>query len=148
MSTGNPYGDARVSAARRDIAHAVEELGRAFTVEELDAKLRTLNSPAALATIYRAVAAMERTGALARVGEQDGTTLYAACGPHWHGERPDDHHHHLVCTGCGAVEPVSCPVDSGVIRAAGDVGFVITRHEIRLYGMCRTCLANPNTEGT
>lgn len=147
MSAGNPYGAGRVSAARRDIAGAIEEMARAFTVEELDETLRRLGNPAALATIYRAVAAMELTGALARVGEQDGTTLYAACGPHWHGDRPDDHHHHLVCTGCGAVEPVSCPVDGSVIQAAGDVGFVITRHEIRLYGMCAKCLRSP-AEGT
>ncbi|MHB9002439.1 MAG: Fur family transcriptional regulator [Coriobacteriia bacterium] len=143
MDQGNPYGDARVSAARRDIARAVETLGRAFTVEELGVALKRLDTPVALATIYRAVAAMEHTGALARVGEHEGTTLYAACGPQWPCGQAEDHHHHLVCTGCGAVEPVSCPVDDGTVTAAGDLGFVITRHEVRLYGMCRRCLTDP-----
>jgi Fe2+ or Zn2+ uptake regulation protein len=143
MDHSTPYGGARVSVARKDIAHAVETMGRAFTVEELGGMLRRLDTPVALATIYRAVAAMESTGALARVGEQDGTALYAACGPHWRCARASGHHHHLVCTGCGAVEPVTCPVDGSVVEAAGDLGFVITSHEIRLYGMCGRCLQDP-----
>lgn len=143
MDGANPYGEARVSAARRDIARAVEALARAFTVEELGAALKALDAPVALATIYRAVAAMERAGALARVGEIDGTALYAACGSQWPCGQAEDHHHHLVCTSCGAVEPISCPVDSGIVNAAGDLGFVITGHEIRLYGMCSRCLTDP-----
>lgn len=138
MKHGNrPYGDARVSPARREIASAIAGVRGAFTVDSLAEELRSRRTPVGLATIYRAVAALEQAGTLARVGEHNGTALYVLCGR-------EEHHHHLVCTGCGMVEPVECPLDDSLLRSAGEAGFVITRHEIRLYGMCRRCLRTQN----
>lgn len=138
--TSGPYGSARMSPARRDIALAVREIEAAFTVDTLAQRLRTRGTPVALATVYRAVAAMEKTGTLARVGEDAGKALYTYCAK-------GDHHHHLVCTGCGTVEPVDCPLDDTALKSAGDAGFVITHHEIRLYGTCRACLRSPRGSG-
>lgn len=132
------YGPQRVSEARRAIAAVVATLPGAFSVEELrEAAARTVPG-IGLATAYRAVNAMLDTGYLASVGTRDGTALYAVCAG-------GAHHHHLVCTSCGAVAGIACPLDGGLASTAHRAGYTLTAHEITLYGVCRAC-AGPTSE--
>ena len=81
--------------------------------------------------MYRAVAAMEAAGYVERVGSRGGSALYARCGTR-------SHHHHIVCDGCGRVAHAECPVAVDAPSPRAD-GFVVTRHEVTLYGLCPTC---------
>jgi Fe2+ or Zn2+ uptake regulation protein len=77
---------------------------------------------------------MEASGWLERVGARGGSALFARCTAGSH------HHHHLICDGCGRVASTECPVTSAALR--GDSGgFVVTRHEVTLYGLCPDCSA-------
>ncbi len=128
------FGSARFSEPRLWVARAADGIGSAFTVDELAAAVRAENPGAgATATIYRSVASMEQTGFLERVGERDGAALFARCAAH-------AHHHHIVCDGCGKTAHAECPLSAGdgVPPARAD-GFVITRHEVTLYGLCPEC---------
>jgi len=131
---GDLFGGSRLSAARRVIAEAVRSLGGAFTAEELHAAVSATRAGIGVATVYRAVAAMSAAGALAPVGSRDGSTLYALCAG-------GDHHHHLVCTGCGTVVGIACPVDGSLLRSAENAGYTVTAHEVTLYGLCAACAA-------
>jgi Fe2+ or Zn2+ uptake regulation protein len=131
------FGGARFSEPRFAIARAAQRLSGAFTVDELAAAVRAQDcSAGATATLYRAVALMEQHGFLERVGERDGSGLYAQCAAR-------SHHHHIVCDGCGKTAHAECPL--GIAEeppAAGRAdGFVITRHEVTLYGLCPDCAA-------
>ncbi len=126
------YGASRVSRPRRAIAEAIAALDGAFTVEELHGHLARGDSGIGLATVYRAVAALFDTGFLATVGARSGVALYARCAG-------GEHHHHLVCTGCGTIAPVDCPLDTGLKAAARRSGYTITGHEVLLYGLCAAC---------
>jgi len=132
FETRDLFGGRRVSAARRTIAHAATELHGAFTVEELHAAVLRTEANVGIATVYRAVAAMSAAGSLAPVGYRDGSALYALC-------TGGAHHHHLVCTDCGTVVGVACPIDRSLERAASDAGYTVTGHEVTLYGLCGTC---------
>ena len=128
------YGGGRVSSQRRAIASAIEEAPGAFTVDELSASLRgRAGERAGTATVYRAVASLEASGWLERVGERSGSALFARCSAGGH------HHHHLVCEQCGRTEPTACPVLPQVQTGATAGGFVVTRHEVTLYGLCAEC---------
>ncbi len=127
------YGSARRSPQRESIAYAAESFPGAFSVDDLVARVRVSDAGVGAATVYRAVASMVEHGYLVSVGEHDGRTLYLHCGA-------DEHHHHLVCTGCGSFTPVPCPLDDHAIRHAAEQGFVITRHEVSVYGLCAVCL--------
>ena len=81
------------------------------------------------ATVYRAVAAMEESGFIEKVGTRDGSALYARC-------RHVGHHHHAVCTRCGAVADAGCPIDVDAIDVGG---FAISSHSLILYGLCAAC---------
>ncbi len=127
-----PYGTRRVSAARRAIAQAARSLPGAFTVETLHAAACELMTGIGLATVYRAVAAMVESGYLVALPGADQRTMYAVC------DEPS-HHHHLLCTTCGLVAPVACPIDEASMRAAREAGFTVTHHDVILYGTCARC---------
>jgi Fur family transcriptional regulator, ferric uptake regulator len=129
------FGSGRVTARRRAIAAAADGLGSAFTVDDLLEAARQHSPGVGVATVYRAVAAMESAGALERVGSRNGSALYVRC-------TREGHHHHLICTSCGKVTHTACPLLQAESDAApGHDGFIVTSHEITLYGLCRECAA-------
>jgi Fe2+ or Zn2+ uptake regulation protein len=125
------YRGPRVTAQRLAIARAADSrVDRAFSIDELAADVRAAEPRIGLATVYRAVAAMEATGFVEKLGMRDGAALYARCAHR-------GHHHHLMCTGCGAVTDVECTVDTRSASGHGD--FQITDHRLVLYGICGSC---------
>ncbi len=125
------YGSGRVSTQRLAIAGAVEAgAGHAFSVEELAETVRERSDAIGLATVYRAVAAMESAGFIESLGTRDGRTLYARCAH-------VGHHHHLMCTECGAITDVECPVPAADDPACD--GFRVTGHRLVLFGVCGDC---------
>jgi len=133
-----PYGRGRTSAARTSIAETADALGAAFTVDGLARAVRVQRPSTGVATVYRAVAAMVSSGFLERVGEHDGTALFARCGASGH------HHHHVVCTGCGAMVVTACPIGDALTGEAAKAGFTVTGHDVRIYGLCRECSPLPS----
>lgn len=131
-SAPRPYGSGRVSPQRSLIAALAAEMPGAFTVAALARAAQTQAPSIGAATVYRAVAAMESSGWLERVGERSGSSLYLHC-------PDDDHHHHLVCTSCGWVESAACPIEQVVAETAVRSGFLVTDHEVTLYGLCASC---------
>jgi Fe2+ or Zn2+ uptake regulation protein len=136
----NAYGSGRSSAPRRAVASAAGEFGVAFTAEGLAASVRRASPRVSTATVYRSIAAMVASGYLTSVGERDGATLYARC-------EESGHHHHVVCTGCGATAHAPCPVDGPGLAAMAPEGFVVTSHEVRLYGLCAACAERQSEAG-
>jgi Fur family ferric uptake transcriptional regulator len=126
------YGTARMSAQRALIAEVVAALPGAFTAEDLHRAVAVRRPGIGLATVYRAIAAMQAAGSLQHVGAREGSALLVLC------DR-DDHHHHLVCTSCASVVGVDCPLDTTALKAASKAGHLVTRHEITLYGLCAEC---------
>jgi len=122
-----------MTSPRRAIAREVSLMPGAFSVEELAAAVRRDDvSCGSTATVYRAVAAMEAAGFIERVGSRDGATLFACC------SESAQHHHHVVCDVCGRTAATPCTL-SADFSAARESGFVVTRHEMTLYGLCPSC---------
>jgi Fur family transcriptional regulator, ferric uptake regulator len=126
-----------MTQSRREIARVVSDMPGAFTIDDLAEQMRA-NSPrvGSVATVYRAVAAMEESGFLERVGTRQGSALYAMC------TCRDDHHHHVICDGCGRTTRATCPVGPELAASVAAEGFTITRHEMTLYGLCSSCSTN------
>lgn len=122
------------------IAEVAETLPGAFTVDDLAVAVRARDAAIGTATVYRSVSAMAESGWLERVGERESSALFARCGAGGH------HHHHVVCDNCGCVAATECPVDVGAAATARSDGFVVTRHEVTLYGLCPKC-ARPGEGG-
>ncbi|MBE0476365.1 MAG: transcriptional repressor [Coriobacteriia bacterium] len=126
------FGGGRVSAQRRAIAECACGMSSAFTIDELARAAARTRPGIGVATVYRAVAALAATGFLEAVGSRAGSTLYIRCAY-------DSHHHHLVCTSCGAVAEAACPLAAGALGGAEQAGYVVTSHEVTIYGLCPAC---------
>ena len=120
----------RLTAQRRAVIRAVGDATTSFTVQELHERARRAAPGLGLATTYRTIELLRATGAVhPLLGE--GRYSYVRCRP--------EHHHHLVCTTCGAVEETelcAAPSEADLRRAHG---FRPAAHELDIYGTCRSC---------
>lgn len=101
-----------------------------FTLVELFDRARAAEPRLGLATVYRTVDLLRRTGSI-RPLPTGGRPTYVRCHA--------GHHHHLVCTSCGGVEETplcAAPSETEVRRKHG---FVAEAHQVDIYGTCGRC---------
>jgi Fe2+ or Zn2+ uptake regulation protein len=121
---------------------------RAVLVEVLRSTSRPLTIPEILAeqpglaqsSVYRNLVVLEQARVVHRVvtGDEHGRFELAE-------DLTGAHHHHVICSSCGAVEDV--PAQAGleaVLRRAADqvhatTGFRTEHHRVDLVGVCRAC---------
>jgi Fur family ferric uptake transcriptional regulator len=93
-----------------------------------------LDRSVGLASIYRALEQLDELGLVNRVEVGDGVARYEPRHP------GGEHHHHLVCRRCGAVEPFEDPaLERAIHRLAGSVDFHVDGHDVVLQGTCPRC---------
>ena len=82
-----------------------------------------------MVTVYRTLDLFSGLGLVRR--------LDLGSGPRY--ELAEDHHHHLICEGCGDItEFERCPLD---LRGLPDIGddFEVRAHSLEVYGTCPDC---------
>ena len=122
----------RVTAQRLAVAEALAGAGRPQSADELWRRLRLRRSGVGRATIFRTLEALVGAGVARRFETESHASTYAACQP--------GHHHHLVCTACGAVEEIGESYISPLAeRVERGTGFVVDEARIDLYGRCGGC---------
>lgn len=128
----HPAYSGRSSAQRRALAEVADAMPGVFTAEELLACVREREPRIGTATVYRALAAMAEAGFVEPVDTREGAAVYARC-------RSAAHHHHVVCTSCGAVAEAECELGDVLRRAERACGWSVTSHELTLRGLCPRC---------
>jgi Fur family ferric uptake transcriptional regulator len=123
---------ARMTRQRRAVLDAIAAARGSFTVVELYDRARRDEPRLGLATVYRTVELLRRTGAL-RPLPGDARPAYVRCHP--------GHHHHLVCLTCGAVEETDLCAAPSVAEVHRRHGFQAEAHEVDIYGVCARCAA-------
>jgi Fe2+ or Zn2+ uptake regulation protein len=128
----------RYTSSRRAVVEALRHAARPVTLPEILAGRAEL----AQSSTYRHLAELADAGVVRRIIASD---------EHSHFELADqltgDHHHHLICTGCGAVEDFTVPneLEELVDRAAGAVAreqrWAVEHHRLDLVGRCPECAA-------
>lgn len=103
--------------------------------EPLAAKAVAAKIPGAdTVTVYRTIEALLDAGSIVRVDLGGRAALYESLGK--------SHHHHIVCTSCGAIEGFDrCGLDElareTVARSKAFAS--VTRHSFELFGICKPC---------
>lgn len=122
----------RRTGARSAIIAAALRRHRPFTAQDVVAEL--LPSGVGRATVFRTLDHLVRVGALGRVHGVDGEQCarYIPCAP--------EHHHHLICRSCGALEEIPAGgLEAGIRRVAADRGFTVLGHTLEIEGLCPRC---------
>lgn len=120
----------RLTPQRQAVLDAVAGLEGQFTVVEVYDLARAAEPNVSLATVYRTIDLLRRTGSV-RPLPAEGKATYVHC--------HRGHHHHLVCTSCGAVEETSLCAAPSAAKLRRRHGFVAESHELDIYGRCRNC---------
>lgn len=133
---------AGVEPARNRLA-VLGELARESndaTAQELHRRLRERGERIGLATVYRALHALEGAGVVDALPHSSRGTCYRLCA--------EGHHHHLVCERCHrVVELAECPAEDWIEAAAGRAGFLVTGHSLEVAGVCARCRGGRGRRG-
>jgi len=133
MPSQHPYGllrrlAVRATGPRRRVLSALFGLGPTFSAEEVARAVPQVGR----ATVYRTLRLLERKGVLCRVPMPQGRVRYRLARP--------EHHHHLICAGCGAVQDLpDCEAVDALADWARRRGFLPLGHRLEIYGLCPQC---------
>ncbi|NCC33094.1 MAG: transcriptional repressor [Chloroflexia bacterium] len=124
----------RLTAPRQAIVRWIAAQHTPFSAEALTSALSPQPASVGRATAYRAVEWLRDQGWLARVQTERGDYTYARTLP--------GHHHHAVCTRCGALLMFEgCAMIDSLTSMLEAQGFQVQGHIVELFGLCATCQA-------
>ena len=123
---------ARITPQRKAVLDAVQSSSGSFTVVEVYDRARRAYPRLSLATTYRTLELLRRTGAVRPLAGAE-RAAYVRCHP--------GHHHHLVCTACGAVEETELCAAPEAGELKRRYGFAVESHQVDMYGTCARCAA-------
>jgi len=111
----------------------LREADAELTGQELHERLKQGSQRHGLATVYRNLRLLQRSGLVRCRKLPNGESVYAPL------ERDD---HHLTCVSCGHSEPLPiCPVASGSLGLSKVLlqGFKPLFHTFEIHGLCSSC---------
>jgi Fe2+ or Zn2+ uptake regulation protein len=126
---------ARYTRQRRELVELLGESGQPLTVEQL----HRLAPHLAQSSLYRNLTVLEEAGIVCRFTNHSDFSRYELA------EALTGHHHHLVCSSCGAMTDVQLPLpvedqlDEAVINLAKKQRFEPLSHTIDILGRCHDC---------
>jgi len=126
----------RVTGNREAIIEILRGAARPVTLPEILASHVGL----AQSSVYRNLVVLEQAGIVHRIVTGDGYARFELTE-----DLTGDHHHHLVCRVCGAVEdvPANAGLEASLRDAVSEIdrasGFTTEHHRIDLVGRCRDC---------
>ena len=127
----------RYTSGRRLLVDALVRAGSPLPLPAILGRHRDLKQ----SSVYRNLAALEQAGVVRRVLTDEEFGRYELT------EELTGHHHHVVCSNCGAVEDVDFApgfeetLESQLAELADRTGFSTVSHRLDLIGLCRACAA-------
>jgi len=131
MTTSNTVPARRQTRQKDAVLHALGQAQGFVSAQQLHRQLTQHGSVIGLATVYRTLNSLVADG-LADSLVNAGESLFRDCSK--------DHHHHLICNGCGvAVEIEAEQAEAWATKVAKDHGFTQVTHTIDIFGLCSAC---------
>ena len=131
----------KLTPQRRVVIHALTSSPDHLTPAAIFEKASKDHSGIGLVTVYRTLKLLAGLGLICELHTGDNCPSYTAGTP--------QHHHHLICSGCGAVVDFSGAslIERGLAtleaRLSRESGFRIDDHQLEFTGLCRICQKVP-----
>lgn len=120
----------RLTAPRRALVEVMQGLGDHFIADDVVEAAPAVGR----ATVFRTLRLLQDLGIVCQVVLDDGTAAYRLAS--------GGHHHHLVCSECGAVSDFASGDLEGLLDdIARRTGYRVDAHRLEVYGMCPDCRA-------
>lgn len=126
----------KVTAPRVKILEILQGTARRhMSAEDVYKTLLESGEDVGLATVYRVLTQFQAAGLVQRHNFESDHAVYEL--------DQGEHHDHLVCVKCDSVvEFVDEEIEKKQTEIAEKAGYLITDHELVIYGICKKCLAN------
>jgi Fur family ferric uptake transcriptional regulator len=123
----------KITKQRRVVLNVFLECKDHVSVEELYSIVSEQEPKIGLATIYRTLALLTKSGLALEMDFGDGQKRYES-------SFMSAHHDHMVCTECGKIIEFNHPlIEKYQEEIAIENGFKITSHKLDLFGHCSNC---------
>jgi Fur family ferric uptake transcriptional regulator len=124
----------RNGGARRAVIELLARQDCCLTAQEIFDELRSEGRRVGTASVYRALEQLSRDGYVQRIDLGAGISRFE---PIYAG---GEHHHHLVCDGCGKVEAFADEeLEAALHNVEGRTGYSVAGHDVVLRGACGDC---------
>jgi Fur family ferric uptake transcriptional regulator len=124
----------RQGSAREAVLEVLSREECCLTALEVFDALRARGRPVGLASVYRAIDLLTERGLVRRIDLGARTARFERVLP------SGEHHHHIVCSDCGKVEPFADDgLERALHRAENRSGYAIAAHDVLLHGACTNC---------
>lgn len=124
----------RRTPQRERIVEILWESDEPLTARTLHEKVKAVFPHVSLDTVYRNLELLREAGLVSQINLQSRESARFEL------QKEGEHHHHLVCLGCGdAICLPACPVDLDQLCAQHADEFTVTSHAFELYGYCKDC---------
>lgn len=123
----------RSTRQRGAILDALRSASGFKSAQRLHQEMVAAGEQVGLATVYRNLQALAGSGEVDVLQNESGEAMFRLCSA-------TDHHHHLVCRGCGYSEELTAEeVESWAARVARRHGFDHVTHTAEVFGLCGDC---------
>ncbi len=123
----------KITKQRRTVLKAFLECNNHISVEELYNTVLKTEPRVGLATVYRTLALLTKSGLALEMDFGDGQKRYEST-------HNIVHHDHMVCTECGKIIEFNHPlIEKYQEEVAKKNSFKITSHKLDLFGYCTDC---------
>jgi len=123
----------KITHQRRAVLKAFLDSENHVSVEELYNTISKVGSKIGLATVYRTLNLLTKSGLASELNFGDGQKRYEHSYMH-------SHHDHMICTECGKIIEFNHPlIEQFQEEVAAENGFTITSHKLDLVGICSDC---------
>jgi Fur family transcriptional regulator, ferric uptake regulator len=126
----------RAGAARSSVIDYLDTQSCCRGAKEIHEALESRGEKVGLATVYRVLETLDEQSLVHRVDVGDGVVRYEPA------RDESEHHHHLVCDGCGKVDQFSDPtLERAIHQIEERSGYSVVAHDVVLRGSCARCRA-------
>ena len=123
----------KITPQRRAIIEVITRSREHLTPAAIHGKVSRRHPGIGLVTVYRTLEMLSGLGLICEVHAGGDGRSYLT-------RRPAGHHHHLICSDCGAVADFTgCDLGELERRLARQTGFSIRSHLLEFLGQCREC---------
>jgi len=132
----------RMTLGRETILEVLSQAEEHLSAEDIYMRVHKIYPNIGLASIYRTLDILDSIGLVNKFDFGHGRARYEFAEM----SSGKNHHHHLVCTGCGHVIDYTDFIDEEVALLkkteeglSKKYNFAITNHLIQFYGLCHSC---------
>jgi Fur family ferric uptake transcriptional regulator len=123
----------KLTPQRRAVLNAIATNKDHVTPAEIFDRVRQEYPGIGLVTIYRTLDILTDLGLICEVHSGGHCRSYLM-------RRPQEHHHHLICSDCGTVTDfMNCDLSVLEQRLSRETGFQVEGHLLEFSGRCQSC---------